>query len=98
MCSESSLRRLLFLVKMLLSGQYPQQRGSLPIQKTVHKTTILMWRTVAQRISTWKSVEEEHSFNTEGGGREGGFNMIGGGGEGGFNMIGGSAEDKPDTQ
>ena len=34
--SESGLRRLLFLVKMLLSGQYPQQRGSLPTQKTVH--------------------------------------------------------------
>ena len=85
-------------MKMLLSRWYPQQRGSLLVQKTVHKTTILMWRTVAQRISTWKSVEEEHSFNTEGGGREGGFNTECGGGEGGFNMIGGSAEDKPDTQ
>ena len=37
--------------------------------------TILTQRTVAKRmISTWRSVEEEHSFNTEGGGREGGFN------------------------
>ena len=54
---------------------YPQQRGSLLIQKTVHKTTILTQRTVAQRmISTWRSVDEEHSFDTEGGGREGGFN------------------------
>ena len=76
------MRRLLLLAKMLLSGQYPQQRGSLPIQKTVHKTTILMWRTVAQRmILTRSSVEEEHSFDTEGGGGEGSFDMIGGSGE-----------------
>ena len=76
------MRRLLFLVKMLFSGRYPQQRGSLPIQKTVHKTTILIWRTVAQRmISTRRSVEEEHSFDTEGCGGDGGFDMIGGSGE-----------------
>ena len=44
-----------------------------------------MWWTVAQRmISTWRSVEEEHSFDTEGCS-----------GEGGFDMIGGSGEDKP---
>ena len=59
-----------------------EQRGSLPIQKTVHKTTILMWWTVAQRmISTRRSVEEEHSFDTEGCGGEGSFDMIGGSGE-----------------
>ena len=41
-----------------------------------------MWRTVAQRMtSTWSSVEEEHSFDTEGCGGEGGFDMIGGSGE-----------------
>ena len=35
-------------------------------------------------------VVEEHSFDTEGGGGEGGFNTEGGGGEGGFNTVGGS--------
>ena len=41
-----------------------------------------MWRTVAQRmILTRSSVEEEHSFDTEGGGGEGSFDMIGGSGE-----------------
>ena len=43
----------------ILSERYPQQRGSLLIQKTVQKTMIVKRRTVAQRtISTRRTVEK----------------------------------------
>ena len=59
-------------MKMLLS----REAAYLSRRQLVHKTTILMWRTVAQRmILTRRSVEEEHSFDTEGCGGEGSFDM-----------------------
>ena len=86
----------------MLSGRYPQRRGSLLIQKTVQKTVILTQRTVAQKtISIQGTVVEEHGVDTEGGGGEGGFNTEGSGGRvisirwvvGSFDKVGGSGED-----
>ena len=101
---ESGSKRLLFVAKTLLSGQYPQWWGSLlkPEGSAKDNDAYAKGSSREDDIDT-EGGGEEDSFDTEGSSGQGTFNMEGGGGEhnggqDGFDKEGGNGEDDSDTK